>query len=943
MSSRLRRMGVWAAFACLTAVGAAPAQVTSRKPPEQYDARIRYRIDADRNERVLVFEGMTKFFAGLGFVETPGDENDLAAFDVQAELMTGTIPSKTAARLLEERRVQTVMLLPAGFAVPEDGKQRVRVALTLNNNRDQLLLYKQTRVALTALGFVPDIGFDPKRFTLLMGAVPAVNLPNLLRDLRAQPSGWVLPDPPAALVQRLSDGTETTSLVLPFADTLPIRVVEVLGVAEASPVIVKLPPIPADQPYQEKLTSDLRRKLAEEGVKEAPLRVEVVLAAEPSEIDSDWRVPFIEAGASIDGRIGSVVSVTLPAGGKAVDLAALGQIVSIRSPRAARAVASDVPAEPKKEEPKKEEPKKEEPKKDVLQISADELKLPPVAPDIDPLTVTGLSRLHAMNRKGQGVRVVLIDTDFAGWESRFPAPKPGAPAPRFGRVTFIDLTAVRRKDVTPDEMPGEFGSGTHAALAVRLAAPLADLTLVRVPPDAPYNVVNVGRYVRGDAFRPEGITTRRTELAADFDSYQEKRKRANDEYRAAFNDFDQDDKAEKRRREAQKVLAGLDAEDIQLRARLDRIEKLEVQLIDLKGANIVVGLLSWNTGFALDAASPMSRFLDDWLAKARPAVTTRRPTRPAPPAAPIWFQPAGDQRGQTWTGLFRDADGNGVMEFATPAEPVLPGRWSRELNFIGAARQGGEDTADLPAGAKIRISVQWREPHDPDLPEADYRSPITPLKLQLVRQRDPLGEKASSDEIDLIAESEGLPERLQIDPNFGIYEHSLELTLPADGRYALRVEGSLPKSLRPLTVPTLEAQMIRWELRPRLFVESADGKGRLRLLDYRSPTGGVPAPADARSVVTVGAAGPDGKARAFSSAGAGPLTELADKPTLLAPDFLPKWHDDTESRGTNLATAYAAGLTASLLSAGVKAGQLPGAVVSTPGGVIAISESWLKP
>ena len=57
-------------------------------------------------------------------------------------------------------------------------------------------------------------------------------------------------------------------------------------------------------------------------------------------------------------------------------------------------------------------------------------------------------------------------------------------------------------------------------------------------------------------------------------------------------------------------------------------------------------------------------------------------------------------------------------------------------------------------------------------------------RLQLVKQRDPSGEKYGSDEIDLIAESEGLPARLQIEPTYGIYEHSLEVTLPADGRYA---------------------------------------------------------------------------------------------------------------------------------------------------------------
>jgi hypothetical protein len=224
----------------------------------------------------------------------------------------------------------------------------------------------------------------------------------------------------------------------------------------------------------------------------------------------------------------------------------------------------------------------------------------------------------------------------------------------------------------------------------------------------------------------------------------------------------------------------------------------------------------------------------------------------------------------------------------------------------------------------------------------DYRAPITPLKLQLVRQRDPNGLKYSSDEVDLIVESEGTPERLQIDPNFGIYEHSLEVTLPAAGRYALRIEGTQPKSLRPASVPSLDAQQINWELRPRVFVESADGKGRLKLLDYRSINGGVPVPADARSVISVAAAGPDGKPRANGSAGSGPLSTLAEKPDVYAPDYMPKWSEDSESRGSLPASAFAAGLSASLLSAGVQRDLFPEVLAPTSRGIMGIPEAWLR-
>jgi hypothetical protein len=348
---------------------------------------------------------------------------------------------------------------------------------------------------------------------------------------------------------------------------------------------------------------------------------------------------------------------------------------------------------------------------------------------------------------------------------------------------------------------------------------------------------------------------------------------------------------------------------------------------------VVLSLQRWNTGFALDGASNVSRFLDDWLT--RPKASYQRSLARKPQAAPpLWFQPAGDTRGQTWTGLFRDVDNNGVMEFASPEVDLKPGRWSRELNFL-SVRGDGKDTLDLAGGSKVRISVQWREPHDPSVPEVDYRVPVAPLRLQLVKQRDPSGEKYASDEIDLVAESEGLPSRLHIEPNFAVYEHSLELTLPADGRYAVRLEGRPPATVRPPTVPTLPDQEVRWELRPRLFIEAAEGTLRFALSDYTTAEGGVAVPADARSVMAVGAADATGKARPTSASGAGPGSELRTKPDLLAPDALPSVGDGS-AQGTDAAAAFAAGWAASLLSAGVNPSSFPERLGLQPGGFIEV-------
>jgi hypothetical protein len=902
---------VLASVSWLTLALAAHAQVKVPKPPDTYDATVRYRIQADRNERVLQYEEMTRFLGRLGFKETESEDSDLGPFDPTAEIIAGTVPSKTARDLLGDRRVQTVLLAPAGYKAADDPQARVRVLIELGRSRDQLALWNQAEIALARLGFKADLGFDARRFTILRGTVPAGSVPKLLRDLRQQPTGWFAPEPAPDLFARLPDGTVTPALVKPFADVLPVRVVEVYGPAEAAPAVVALPPIPADQPHLNKWTADLRRRLAEEGAATKPLRLEVVLANTPPDADLEWRKPLAAAGAVIEGRVGSVVTVTVPQGSKAADLAALPDVSSVRLPRVVSGAAP--PAEPKKAEPK-------EVKESQVSYQA-EPTLPAPAPDADALKATGLDRLHAAGRTGQGVHVVILDTDFAGWEQRLAAPGKGKTA---GGVAFIDLTAERNRDVRPDPMPGTLGHGTQAALAVRQAAPAADLFLVRVPPDAPYQIINVARTVRGEEFRTEGLITRRQEIEAEANDIGLRRRTARIEYQRAFEDFSDDERARQRRVAAQQALRKLDTDEAALLARQLRIEDVERGLARVAGAQVVLSELQWNTGFALDAASPVSRFLDDWLTP-RHGAYTRHLTRPNPSAPPLWFQPAGDTRGQTWTGVFRDE--------------LKPGRWSRELNFL-SAEANGKEGLDFAAGTKVRVSVQWREPHDLTMPESDYRIPVAPLRLQLVKQRDPSGEKYGSDEIDLIAASEGLPARLQIEPAYGIYEHSLEVTLPADGRYAVRIEGVVPNNIRPYGTPTLYGQEVTWQLRPRLFVESIDGKARLGLADFASAAGGVAVPADARSVLAVGAAGPDGKIRPFTASGVGPETELHRKPDLLAPDTV-AGVGDGPARGSDLAAAFAAGWAASLQSAGLKSGSFH--LLRIPaGGMIGVPADWFR-
>ena len=316
------------------------------------------------------------------------------------------------------------------------------------------------------------------------------------------------------------------------------------------------------------------------------------------------------------------------------------------------------------------------------------------------------------------------------------------------------------------------------------------------------------------------------------------------------------------------------------------------------------------------------------------------------PQRALWFQSAGNQRGQTWYGLYRDRDNNGIMEFAPPETKLAKGRWTHELNFLRwqSLTPGGDKGT-----ARLRLSIQWREPHDPDYffrtDEPDrYKLPLASLRLVVVRQRDPSGKVLSSDDFEPIALTAGAVQRLDNRPTLSTYEQAVEFPIDRDSRYAVfvirqqserwdllqiskgrflmvRESGLTATGIRPLGTPTLPALEKKWELWPRLFVECVDPvastEGRMVFADYVTDQGTIGMLADARTVVTVGAAQLSGKAEPFSSAG--PPMGLVGfrKPNVLAYDALDvALPGMSKVYGSDLATAFATGQAACLLSAG---------------------------
>src|SRR5207248_4659254 len=115
------------------------------------------------------------------------------------------------------------------------------------------------------------------------------------------------------------------------------------------------------------------------------------------------------------------------------------------------------------------------------------------------------------------------------------------------------------------------------------------------------------------------------------------------------------------------------------------------------------------------------------------------------------------------------------------------------------------------------------EPHDPEVTRHDpesYRAPLAELRLVLLQQLDPSGKKQPADDLELVAQSVGWPQRLESRLSSATYEQTLEFEIKDPGRYALRVEGRVPPGIRPPNAPTVPAEEKRWECRPRIFLET---------------------------------------------------------------------------------------------------------------------------
>jgi hypothetical protein len=860
------------------------AQVKEPPRAEKLDIQIRYRIRADRDERIRQYRVLEQHLQSLGFDDARKNDpdRDLDILDPTAERHIGTIPSDKVMDVLKDVRVQNILFAPAGYTYPEPD-QLVAVKLGLRRGSPasiQRQLHRQVVNHLALLDFREALGYDTLGHTLIRGYLPAKNVERLLYDLRYEPTGWFLPAVPLE------------KLPAPLRDRNPIQWAEVLPNVER-PEPYAPPPV---LPLQLKYSPDLRALMLNPEMQNRPLRVEVLWDHNLTDREAIRGLVLGQyAGASLDGVIGNVTSIRVPRLSFVERLAQEPRVLYVRLPRQAQ---------------------------ETLGIWNDGNGSAPQ----DVLKATRVAELHKLGYKGAGVKVVLLGSDFTGADKLIGQELPA-------RTKILDLTFDLTPELTPAPPdPLRLGTGTAAARALAALAPECELVLVRIDPGSFYLLHTVMRLSRGEIAYTDALQLRLAELTQRAEALERDKTEAILAYRAALADLSDTQPAIEQRNKTRAALEAILKKEEELAALVRRFNIYQKEITTtLAGAQVFVNTLVWESGYPLDALHDFASTLDR-LAFPTPPRVIKRAGDPAslPPPPIIWIQAASNARDSVWGGPYRDANRDGLMEFTSPGALWPEGQWSPQMNFLGVRTPAGEVQTDLTKDTKLRFIVQWREAANPNFPESDV--PYYPLTLAVWRQIDPRGETRSSDEMAEVARSVGPPNIVYRTRTYLVFEQMLEFTVPADGRYALVLESPVPPD--PL-IPALKREL---EIQPRIVVETLNTKATDPHVVFRSfttPNAGVGMPGDALGATTIGI---DDKA---ALRGGGTGLSLRAKPDILAPASLAM--GDTVVRGPGVATALAGGSAALLVQARFRGPNVFQSAGIGEGQPLVIPERWYKP
>src|SRR5262249_9265564 len=238
-----------------------------------------------------------------------------------------------------------------------------------------------------------------------------------------------------------------------------------------------------------KITPDLWKAL--EDKTPGPVRVEIILTVPPAPFDESWRQLLARVAPTlfIESQHGAyVIGLMSPE-----DVRGLATSAMVSGIRLARAARVDIdPAVVAKGDNARA----------LRQTRLGGLQT------IDRVFLRPLnSLLPQPSLQGRGVRIAVLGNDFRGYEELIKAGR--LPA----RTTFVDLTTERNPEIYAEPMgeDGKVGHGALCAAATALAAPDAEIILVRVDGFGPSQMHDIIRRIQGEFMMPH-VAARQEEV-----------------------------------------------------------------------------------------------------------------------------------------------------------------------------------------------------------------------------------------------------------------------------------------------------------------------------------------------------------------------------------------------------------------------------------------------
>lgn len=722
------------------------ALAQAQPPAATYLVQMRYKIDADLQQRYAFYKQMLARFQSAGFTPAQGRPRE----ELYGDRLAGSIPSTGIGSLRLEKFVRTAVLVPAGYALPTDIEKTVlvRLELALTGPDRQRELADLARQQLKPMGFVENEGYDHQGHTRILGRLPGPALDVLLKD---------------TMEVTIPSSFKTTSVTALKAPLIRLAIV-IAESAPPAPDVARPVPAPAGKEYLDKISPDLKAFLAK--VPESDLdkftRIELVLRTATYSDNLRNSLAHSEAFFSTEGSFGPIVTgLTTPS--RITALAQHADISTVRLPQAAK----------------------------------------PIGLSYETIVLGGeLGRTSAITPVNYVAprparRLLFVGDDFRGYQKLI-----GEGLPKQTRL--IDVTAELSVELQPQAEAAGEGIGRSAQLAKEFLAnhPHDEVILARINSTTPFQLQQLGEATLGKPWNTGVFLARKEEWRDAGVRLESERLELRVMRRRIQGDFTLDEATKAKRDEHRTRQTALDAADKNHFALGQRIDKFLADMRDLRGMTSVCVGLQWDQGYTdLPGSAPHLRFVTSDVLRAC-----------------TWYQIVSSRPYQVWTNLYRDSDGDQVMEFTTNTKNPRP-----DLAFLAwKPAKAGSNELILPENAVVEVTLNWFEVHAAANGSLDvYRKPLAHLSINVLKQRDPTGLKLPLDTFEVVARSPVLADRVENNNRGSHYQSTLRFTVPAGGgRYALQVVGQTPSSTSFASVDSKSTE--RSEIHPKITLDVID-------------------------------------------------------------------------------------------------------------------------